>query len=255
MRRRLAGVLTGVLARVLAAAFGVAAPLAAARLGAQSIDPPIAVFDGNARGQMVIANPSLFPINFVLEPKSFSMSCNGDVLFAPLDTAHIHLTLSAMSGRITAKQNIRIFYEASADSLPAWFAIIASFSHGAPGSGLSMRLELPQMVYLMQRDRVTEGNLAVGLASYDSVTHVLRVRLENHSRKLTRLTSLTLVSSSGQTVVTEAGPLFPNSARDYEHLWRLQGRPVTLIAAFPGFSITRAIQTDPAPCAVDTPGR
>lgn len=235
----------GVLALMTFAAF--------ARTEAQSIDPPIAVFDGKANGRLVIANPSLYPVNFVLESKSFTVGCNGDITFGPLDTARIHLSLSAMSGRVPAKQNVRIYYQASADSLPSWFAIIASFRRTAPEGGLSVRLELPQIVYLMQRQRASESDIAIGTVTYDSATRVVRTRVENRGAKLTRVQGLTIVSSTGQSVLTDAGPLFPNSARDYEHHWKLPGTPVSAVVEFEGFKLTRPIAA--LPCTVLPPAR
>lgn len=229
------------------------AGLLAARAGAQSMDPPIAIFDEKANGRLVIGNPTLYPVNFVLEARSFTVSCSGDITFGPLDTARIHLSLSNMSGRIPARQNVRVFYQATADSLPSWFAIIASFSRTAPDAGLSVRLELPQIVYIMQRERAGEGDITIGAVTFDSVTKFVRVRVENHSTKLTRVVGLTITSSSGQSVVADASPLFPNSARDFEHAWKLAGRPVSVTAAFPGFSMTR--QVTAAPCPVIPPAR
>lgn len=224
------------LAGVLLAAACVAAPV-----GAQAIDPPIATYDGRARGSILIANTTLFPVSFVLETKSFAIACSGDVAFAPLDTARIHVTLSAMSGRIAAKQRVRVFYDASADSLPAWFAIIAGFTGSAPAEGLSMRVELPHIVYLMQRDRAVASDIGVAWATFDSASSMLSVRIENRSDKLTRVLELSATGSTGRTFAVEACPLFPHSARDVQYHWKDPVRPVTIVVKFPGFSITRPV--------------
>jgi hypothetical protein len=216
--------------------------VAAARVvDAQSIDPPIAIFEAKASGSVTIANGSLYPVSFVLEPRSFAVSCGGDVGFMPLDTTRIRLKLSTMSGRIPARQSVKVFYEATTDSLPAWFAIIASFGRSQPSAGLSMRVELPHVVYLMQKDRVVERDIRVGEATYSDSARLLRVEVENRSAKLTRILDVTVTSTNGQSHAIDACPLFPGSSRQFEHTWRELGRPVSVTIRFPGFSVTRAV--------------
>ena len=41
--------------------------------GAQSVRPVIVEYKGQARGKVELVNNSLFPINVVLEPKSFDI--------------------------------------------------------------------------------------------------------------------------------------------------------------------------------------
>jgi len=223
--------------------------LVAVPLAAQSVDPPIAIFDGTkgrAQGKIVINNPTLYPLAFVLEPKRFIVACGGDVAFGEIDTAHVHLRLSAMSGRLGARQHATIFYEVRVDSLPAWFAIVAGFSAARPEPGLSVRVEIPHIVYLMQRERVTAADVAITTAVYSPTTKQLRVRVENHSAKLTRLSDVIAVSRSGKEYSIDACPLFPNNAREFDFAWPESAPPVTLIAKFPDFSIQQAIAIAPA---------
>lgn len=222
----------------------VLAMVIASRATAQSVDPPIMIFDGGAdhvRGSIVIANPTLYPINYILEPKSFVIACGGDVAFGPVDTARLQLRLSAMSGRVAPRQHATIFYEVRTDSLPAWFAIVISFSAARPEPGLSIRLEIPHIVYLMQRDKVTISDVAITAATYDSMGRRLHVRVENTSAKLTRLSDLVAVSPSGRQYSIEACPVFPKSARDFDFAWPEAAPPTKVIAKFTGFSIDRPV--------------
>jgi hypothetical protein len=97
--------------------------LAAVRMTAQTVRP---VVDENvvkgpgkkASGRIEYVNDSLQNLNVVLDSRSFIVSDTGDLSYQPLDT-RIHVKFSAMSFRIPPKQNYFVFYEASADALPA----------------------------------------------------------------------------------------------------------------------------------------
>jgi hypothetical protein len=214
---------------------------AATGVGAQTLNPPIAIYQGTAHGSLIIANPTINRMNFVLEPMSFTTSITGDITFQPLDTSRIRLTLSAMSGRIPARQSYRIFYEASSDSIPSWFAIVATFSRGAPTSGLVVRMQLPQMVYLTQRDPAVAADLGLDSVSYDSVSQLVYARVTNRSSRLTRLLALKVVPASGATVAFAAGPIFPDHTQEYVLRWTRAERPLAVVADFPGFSLTGSI--------------
>ena len=233
--------------------------LASAALGlrvapsaAQSIDPPLAIYEAKARSSVMIENPTLFPMAYVVELRQFDIACNGDLTFRALDTAKIHLRLSSMSGRLGAKQRTRLFYEASADSLPAWFSIVVAFMPARPTAGLSIRLELPHTVYLMQRPRVLADDVTVSAPIYDSVAKVVRVHVENHSSRLTRIVDLSLVSVAGRARSVEACPLFPRSARDFEFPWSDPARPAKTIVRFPDFEFSRDFLSPP-PRAAPSP--
>jgi hypothetical protein len=211
----------------------------------------VAILAGRANGTLVIANPTLFPMTYVLEAQSFAVLPSGDVVFSRLDTTRVRLRLAAMSGRIPPRQSMRVFYEAFADSLPSWFAIIATFSKGAPGAGLTMRLQMSQTVYLMQKAEALATDLEFGALTFDPLTRIVRARVENHSAKLTRLTALTLVASTGQKIAVEAGPIFPMSVREFSFAWTYAGTPVSGVADFGKFALTEPIAT----AARDAPAR
>jgi hypothetical protein len=226
---------------------GTCAPFAQL-LEAQSIEPPIVVLSAKVRtGTLVIANPTLYPLAFVLEPFSFTTAENGDLSFQPLDTVRVRLQLSAMSGRIPPRQQIRIQYVTSGDSLPAWFAIVASFNKGAAAPGLGLRMQLVQTVYLMQRERALAEDLAIESFTFDARTNTATVRIVNRSAKLTRLSALRLVAADGKYAVVAAGPIFPNSTIEYVGAWTLGGRPHAVNAVFDGFSLTQDLTQDLAP--------
>src|SRR5258708_29831138 len=91
-----------------------------AESAAQTVRPVIVQYNGTARGKFELVNNTLQPMNVVIEPKSFTITEEGDGVYGPL-AKDIHLKLSAMSLSIPPKQSRYVFYEATADSLPAWF--------------------------------------------------------------------------------------------------------------------------------------
>src|SRR5256885_4044920 len=79
-----------------------------------------------ASGKIEYTNDSTQTLSVVLEPKSFTVSDTGELSYRPLDDG-IHAKFSTMSFRIPPKQNFFVFYEASADKLPSWFVVYATF--------------------------------------------------------------------------------------------------------------------------------
>src|SRR5262249_25408030 len=132
-------------------AVGIAAfaTMLATAVEAQTIRPVIVEYRQNrVQGRVEVANDGLTPLAAVLEPRSFDVSENGEPLYRALDPA-VHLELSSMAFRIPPGQSRVVFYEASADSLPAWFVIACTLSGLPKRSGLDIRLELPHTVYLL----------------------------------------------------------------------------------------------------------
>ena len=111
-------------------------------LHAQSIAPMIAEYTDHASGSFDVTNSSLYPTIVQLEPKSFSIDVDGKGQFRALDPA-IHLELSATSMRLAPRQTVHIFYKASADNVPAWLCVYASFTSIQKNPGLNVRILLP----------------------------------------------------------------------------------------------------------------
>ncbi len=120
-RRRLIG--RSLASSALAVLAGLAAPVNAT---AQSVSPPIAEYQQRARSSFQLINSGLFPLSVVLEVRGFSVTEQGEVQDVPLDTSRVHVKLSAMSFRIPPRGTYTVFYEATADSLPAWFNIVSA---------------------------------------------------------------------------------------------------------------------------------
>ena len=66
-----------------------------------------------------------------------------------------------MSFRIPPRGSYRVFYEATGDTLPAWFNILSAMSGARTENGLNVRLLLPHVVYLNQKQPLRKAEVAV----------------------------------------------------------------------------------------------
>jgi hypothetical protein len=188
-------------------------------LPAQSVTPPIAEYQEHARSSFRLSNGTLYPLNVVLEVRGFRVTEQGEVVDMPLDTTGLHLKLSAMSFRIPPRGSYTVFYEASADSLPAWFNIISAMTGARSDNGLNVRILLPHVVYLNQKRRLESGDVLVRAMEMDSSGKRVRVQLENRSDRLGRIIELTATDGHARSAPGGGFPLFPHSDRWVESSW------------------------------------
>lgn len=232
-RRGAAYLLAGALALLTAPAVTVA----------QSVRPVIVEYKGQARGKVELVNHSLFPMNVVLEPKSFDINEAGQGLYRPLDSS-IHLKLSAMSFRIPPQQSRYAFYKATPDTLPSWFVLTCTFSGPPQQSGLNIQLELPHTVYMVQKDPLSEGNANVQSASFQSASRRVVIRIENVSPNLGRV--MEWQAGSGQQTRHFAGfPLLPRNSREMQGDWDATDPPGRFEIRFQHFTIKRSLPVSP----------
>lgn len=203
--------------------FGFAALLGASLLGAQTVSPPVAEYSRAARGSFTLENISLFPLRVLIEPRGFTVSDSGAFTESELDTIRVHVTLSATSVRIPPRGSVTISYEASADRYPSWFVINSTLVGARTAAGLAVRVELPHVVYMNQRDALREKDVTVHGTVVDSASGQAYVTLENISDRLGRIHSLEL-SGYGHTASGGAFPLFPHQKRVIAVPWG-NGRP------------------------------
>ena len=219
-------------------ALGTLACLALAHpLAAQSVSPPIAEYQEHARSSFQLINSGIFPLSVVLEVRGFRVTEEGEVQDAPLDTTRLHVKLSAMSFRIPPRGTYTVFYEASADSLPAWFNILSAMTGARTDNGLNLRLLLPHVVYLNQKEALHKDQVAIRALQVDSATGKVRVQLENLGPNLGRVQE---VMASAGKVVSPPGagfPLFPHMIRWTELDWSGPGSPSRLTVRFAKFSV------------------
>jgi hypothetical protein len=225
-------------------------PPVAAR--AQSVSPPIAEYQERAKSSFQLRNPSIFPITVVLEVRGFTISEAGEVQDVPLDTTRIRVKLSEMSFRIPPRGTRTVFYEASSDSLPAWFNILSAMSGARTESGLNVRILLPHVVYLNQKQSLRKADVTITAFEFDSVAKKARVQLENSSPNLGRVYQLTVANGHSASQPGGGFPLLPLRRRWAEVEWTASTPPDRLTLRFSRFTLDTLL-TPRASLAADQP--
>jgi hypothetical protein len=206
-------------------------------LAAQSVSPPLAEYQERTRSSFRLDNASLFPITVVLEVRGFRVTEAGEVVDVPLDTSRIKVKLSEMSFRIPPRGSHRVFYEATSDSLPAWFNILSAMSGARTESGLNVRLLLPHVVYLNQKQTLRKEQVAVRAFELDTLEKKARIQLENLGPNLGRVLQVSVSGDGSATQLAGGFPLFPLSRRWTEVAWDGSRPPTRLGLRFARFSI------------------
>jgi hypothetical protein len=215
--------------------------LAAGTLAGQSVSPPIAEYQQKARSSFQLQNGTLFPLTVVLEVRGFQVTEAGEVVDTPLDTSRVHVKLSAMSFRIPPRGSYRVFYEATGDTLPAWFNILSAMTGARTDNGLNVRLLLPHVVYLNQKQPLRETEVAIRAFQIDPVNQKARLQLENLGPNLGRVLQVTVKNDRTSSDPAGGFPLFPRSRRWVEVPWRDEQAPSALSVKFARFSIDTAL--------------
>jgi hypothetical protein len=230
------------------------ATLPIAVLRAQSVSPPLAEYQERARSSFQLQNASIFPITVVLEVRGFRISEQGDVIDIPLDTSRIHVKLSEMSFRLPAKGSRTIFYEAISDSLPAWFNILSAMTGARTENGLNVRILLPHVVYLNQKQPLRKEEVAIRRIEHDPGARKVRVQLENLGSHLGRVYQLTVGDGRKTSQPGGGFPLMPRSRRWAEVDWESGTQPTQLTLRFARFTIDTALSPAPATLADSAAG-
>jgi hypothetical protein len=204
---------------------------------AQSVSPPIAEYQEKARSSFQLRNPSIFPITVVLELRGFTISESGDVIDLPLDTSRIHVRLSEMSFRIPPRGTRTVFYEATGDSLPAWFNILSAMTGTKTESGINVRILLPHVVYLNQKQSLRKEDVAIKAFEFDPVAKKARVLLENLGPNLGRVYQLTVGDGHSASQPGGGFPLLPRQRRWAEAGWDASAPPNRVMVRFSRFTV------------------
>ena len=225
------GLVVAVSALVALLACALAAPA-----HAQTVRPVIVEHHGKkTRAKFELVNDGLVPLNVVIEPQSFDVSIDGEVTYRPLDPS-VHLKLSAMSLRIPARQSRFVFYEATADSYPAWFVIPCTFSGLPKHKGLDVTVELPHTVYLVQDKPLRREDVKINSAVFTASDGKIYLEVENTSSRLGRVTNAEVKGKDGRTALPSF-PLLPNRIRRVAIPWDAAGLPTLVRLTVQDFTI------------------
>jgi hypothetical protein len=198
--------------------------------------------DRKAKGKIEYVNDTLEPLTITLDTQSFTVSDTGQMSYRPLDS-NIHVKFSASSFRILPKQSYLVFYEATADALPAWFVVYATFAgyKETTAEGLKIHLLLPHTIYLLPKQEAKKEELVVKTVKYDPGTKVVKVRVENIGAEFCRVLE-TDVTSHQDKSTNNGFPVFPHSEREVEIPWPGRAGPTKLILQFDRFHLEQPIE-------------
>lgn len=213
----------------------------------QTVRPLIDELGNPAKGRIEYVNDSLFPLNVVLESKSFTVSETGDISYRALDP-NIHLKLSNTSFRIQPQQTFYVFYEASSTTTdPTWFVIYANFS-GFPfrtSQGMNVRLQLPHTVYLLPKERVRQPEIRVIRAELNAVQNKVVIEVENTGNNFGRVLETHLIYSNKKQEAP-GFPVFPHARRilevPLEQKAEGENVPIDISLQFSNFKIDQKLQ-------------
>ncbi len=228
-------------------ALGALACLALPRAAAQTVSPPIAEYQERGRSSFQLINSTIFPLSVVLEVHGFSVNGQGEVQDAPLDTSKVRVKLSAMSFRIPPRQTYTVFYEASADSTPAWFNILSAMTGAKTENGLNVRILLPHVVYLNQKDALRKEQVVLRAFAVDTAAGKLRLQLENLGPNLGRVQQVTAVAGKTTSAPGAGFPLFPHMLRWTEVDWPERVMPEKISVRFARFTIDTVLAAPASP--------
>jgi hypothetical protein len=228
---------------VVVGAFPLSSPSAS---GAQSVSPPIAEYQEKARSSFQLHNPSIFPVTVVLEPRGFTVTEDGEVVDLPFDTSRVRIKLSEMSFRIPPRGTRTVFYEASSDSLPTWFNILSAMSGTKTESGLNVRILLPHVVYLNQKQALRKVDVAIRAFEFDTARKTARVLLENLSPNLGRVYQTTVSNGHNTSQPGSGFPLLPRKRRWAEVSWDGSAPPDRVVLRFSRFTLDTALTSTAA---------
>jgi hypothetical protein len=206
-------------------------------LDAQTVRPAVVEYPEQARGKFELVNETLFPLTVVVEPRGFHVEPSGELIEEPLDTTRIRVRLSAMSFRIPPRETYTVFYEATAKRFPSWFLFSSTPTGARTQAGLNVRIELPHVVYMLQRQPLRRTDVVVRRFDVDSATKRVRVEVENTGSALGRVLSSEVSASGRKASPGGAFPLFPFSRRILEIPWSEDVVPDRLVLRFANFTM------------------
>ncbi len=213
-------------------------------LAGQTIRPLISEFKNVARGKVQLVNDAAWPLRIYVQAKSFAISDGGDVVDAPLDP-RIRVKLSAMSMQIPPGESRFVFYEATAQQLPAWFVLYAVFT-GFPSrdfKGLDMQVELPHVVYILPNQRLKQTEVRVTLVEFQRAARTIVLDVENTGANFGRI--LTTELRGPETKASTRGfALLPGGRRRLLLPWTLDHEPDSVLLKSRDFVLEQPLRTD-----------
>ena len=215
----------------------------ACHAAAQTISPVIQEYQQKADSRFQVYNDVDVPLTVTLEPFSFSVDSKGTATFRKLDPG-IHVQLSATSFRVQPKQTYYVFYKATAETLPGWFCIYATFTGATTSSGLKLAFKLPHTVYLLGKTPLERSQVQWVRAqtSVEAEKQRITAEIENTSSGFGRVRQIDVATPLGKQSFP-GFPLFPGQKRLIELDWPGPGTPQSIVLSFDRFKTETGLQT------------
>jgi hypothetical protein len=210
---------------------------------AQTISPVIQEYPQKADSRFQIYNDADVPLTVTLEPFSFTVDSKGTAAFRKLDPG-IHVQLSSTSFRLQPRQTYYVFYKATAESLPGWFCIYATFTGATTADGLKLAFKLPHTVYLLGKTPLDRNQIQWVRAQTSAEADKQRIVAEvvNTSSEFGRVREIDVTTALGKHAFP-GFPLFPGQKRLIELEWQGPGTPQTIVLTFDRFKTETGLQT------------
>ena len=207
---------------------------------AQTVSPVILEYREKAKGSFQITNDTVVPMSVSIGPRSFSVDTEGNPKFRKLDD-QIKVRLSTTSFRLGPRQTFTIFYDASAQQLPAWFTIYSTVTGPPNPNGLQLAVELPHTVYLLTKKPFAKEAIAVLRASFKTTpAPAVEAEINSNSPDFARV-QLVEVFSGSQKKEYGGFPLFPGQHRLLSLEWELPAAPQRMVLVFEKFKVEQTI--------------
>lgn len=215
----------------------------ACHASAQTISPVIQEYQQKADSRFQIYNDGDVPLTVMLEPFSFSVDFKGTATFRKLDPG-LHVQLSATSFRVQPKQTYYVFYKATAETLPGWFCIYATFTGATTSSGLKLAFKLPHTVYLLDKTPLDRSQVQMIHAEtvVDADKQRITAEVENTGSGFGRVRQIEVTTALGKQAFP-GFPLFPGQKRLIELDWPGPGTPQNIVLNFDRFKTEAGLQT------------
>jgi len=152
-----------------------------------------------------------------------------------------------MSFKIPPLASYTVHYEARARQLPAWFMILGAMTGARTSTGLNLRIELPHVVYLLQKEPLKREAVAIRGFEFDSTVGKAVLEVENTSASLGRVVGSEISADGRQGTPFGGFPLFPMSRRRVEVPWQGDAHPDKVLLRFSGFSVEERRRAAGAP--------
>jgi hypothetical protein len=239
-----------------AAAVALAILANATVIRAQTVSPVILEYREKAKGSFQLTNDTVVPMSVSIEPRSFSVDPDGNPTYRKLDE-QIKVRLSATSFRLGPRQTFTVFYDASAQQIPAWFTIYSTITGPPNPNGLQLAVELPHTVYLLTRKPLARESVAVLRANFKRGPEAeIEAEIESRGQEFARVQLVEVFSAAGKK---EYGgfPLFPGQRRLLSLEWDLASAPQRVVLTFEKFKVEQAITAaaaSPSSSSTASPG-